>query len=318
MKIEDNLKKAKYKVAAFYHFSSLLDNDILIIKEDLSELAKNQEIKGTILLASEGVNGTVCGSENSITQFIKILKQLLKISDINVKYSWTEKQAFRRFKARKKKEIVTIGLKQVNPTKSVGKYIKAGEWNEFLEDPDSVVIDTRNEYEIKIGKFAGALNPHTSSFREFPAWVQKHLKPLIEENPSLKIGMYCTGGIRCEKATSYLIEEGFSDVHHLEGGILKYLEDVSPDESLWDGECFVFDQRVSLDHDLSPGSHSMCHACGLPISPEDLKKPTYIKGIQCEGCVNKYTDSDRARFAERQRQIDEIMKCLPENSIWPS
>jgi len=210
-----------------------------------------------------------------------------------------------------------MGLKEINPTKSVGKYIKAGEWNEFLEDPDSIVIDTRNEYEIKIGNFAGAINPHTSSFREFPAWVQKHLKPLIEENPSLKIGMYCTGGIRCEKATSYLIEEGFSDVHHLEGGILKYLEDVSPEKSLWDGECFVFDQRVSLDHDLSPGSHMMCHACGLPISPEDLKKPTYIKGLQCEACVNKYTDNDRARFAERQRQIDEIMKRLPENSIWP-
>ena len=318
MKTEDSLKKIKYKVAAFYNFTSILHQEIVLIKEELTNFATNQEIKGTILLASEGVNGTVCGTENAITDFIQILKQLLKISDINVKYSWTEKQAFRRFKARKKKEIVTMGLKEINPTKSVGKYIKAGEWNEFLEDPDSIVIDTRNEYEIKIGNFAGALNPHTSSFREFPAWVQKHLKPLIEENPSLKIGMYCTGGIRCEKATSYLIEEGFSDVHHLEGGILKYLEDVSPEKSLWDGECFVFDQRVSLDHDLSPGSHMMCHACGLPISPEDLKKPTYIKGLQCEACVNKYTDSDRARFAERQRQIDEIMKRLPENSIWPS
>jgi len=318
MKKEESLKKVKYKVAAFYNFLSILDKDILLIKEELSELAKNNEIKGTILIASEGVNGTVCGTEIAITQFIEILKQLLKISEINVKYSWTEKQAFRRFKARKKKEIVTIGLKQINPTQAVGKYIKAGEWNEFLEDPNSVIIDTRNEYEIKIGNFVGALNPHTSSFREFPAWVQKHLKPLIEENPSLKIGMYCTGGIRCEKATSYLIDEGFSDVYHLEGGILKYLEDVSLEKSLWDGECFVFDQRVSLDHDLSPGSHRMCHACGLPISPEDLKKPTYIKGLQCEACVNKFTDSDRARFAERQRQIDEIMKRLPENSIWPS
>ena len=146
----------------------------------------------------------------------------------------------------------------------------------------------------------------------------KALKPLIEDNPSLKIGMYCTGGIRCEKATSYLIDEGFSEVHHLEGGILKYLEDVSPEKSLWEGECFVFDQRVSLDHALTPGSHRMCHACGLPISPEDLKKTTYIKGLQCEACVNKYTDRDRSRFAERQRQIDEIMKRLPENSIWPS
>ena len=318
MKTEDHLKKFKYKVAAFYNFISIIDQDILLIKEELTKLATNQEIKGTILLASEGVNGTVCGTENAIVQFIATIEKLLKISDINVKYSWTERQAFRRFKARQKKEIVTIGLKQVNPAKSVGKYIKPCEWNEFLGDPDSVVIDTRNEYEIKIGNFNGAINPHTSSFREFPAWVQKYLKPLIKEKPSLKIGMYCTGGIRCEKATSYLIDEGFSDVHHLEGGILKYLEEVSPEESLWDGECFVFDQRVSLAHDLLPGSHQMCHACGLPVSPEDLKKPTYIKGLQCEGCVNKFTDSDRARFAERQRQIDEIMRRLPENSIWPS
>ncbi len=318
MKTEDSLNKCKYKVAAFYNFISIIDQDILLIKEELTNLATNQKIKGTILLASEGINGTICGPENAIVQFIETLEKLLKVSDINVKYSWSEKQAFRRFKARKKKEIVTIGLKQINPTKSVGKYIKAGEWNEFLEDPDSVVIDTRNEYEIKIGNFPGALNPQTNSFREFPAWVQNHLKPLIEENPSLKIGMYCTGGIRCEKATSYLIEEGFSDVHHLEGGILKYLEDVSYENSLWNGECYVFDQRVSLDHELLPGSHRMCHACGLPISPEDLKKPTYIKGLQCDACVNKFTDSDRARFAERQRQIDEIMKRLPENSIWPS
>ncbi len=318
MKKEDSLKKFKYKVAAFYLFTSIIDREILLIKEELTKLATSQEIKGTILLASEGVNGTVCGTENAIVQFIETLEDLLKVSNITVKYSWTEKQAFRRFKARKKKEIVTIGLKQINPTKSVGQYIKADEWNEFLEDPDSVVIDTRNEYEIKIGNFAGALNPRTSSFREFPAWVQKYLKPLLEEKPSLKIGMYCTGGIRCEKATSYLIEEGFSDVHHLEGGILKYLEDVSPEKSLWEGECFVFDQRVSLDHNLLPGSHRMCHACGLPVSPEDLKKTTYIKGVQCDACFNKFTDSDRARFAERQRQIDEIMKRLPGNSIWPS
>ena len=236
MKTEVRLKKFKYKVAAFYNFSSIIDHEILLIKEELTHLATKQEIKGTILLAYEGVNGTVCGTENAIVQFIETLEKLLKVSEINVKYSWTEKQAFRRFKARKKKEIVTIGIKQVNPSKSVGKYIKAGEWNEFLEDPSNVVIDTRNEYEIKIGNFKGALNPHTSSFREFPAWVQKHLKPLIEENPSLKIGMYCTGGIRCEKATSFLIEEGFSDVYHLEGGILKYLEDVSAEESLWNGE----------------------------------------------------------------------------------
>ena len=318
MKAEKTFKKFKYKVASFYNFLSVIEKDIIFIKDELTMLATNQEIKGTILLASEGVNGTICGTEKGITLFIERMKQLLKISDINVKYSWTDKQAFRRFKARKKKEIVTIGLQEINPSKSVGRYIKASKWNEFLEDPNTIVIDTRNEYEIKIGNFAGALNPHTSSFREFPVWVQKYLKPLIKENPSTQIGMYCTGGIRCEKATSYLLEEGFSGVYHLEGGILKYLEDVSPEKSLWDGECFVFDQRVSLDHNLLPGSHRMCHACGLPVSPEDVKKTTYIKGLQCEACVEKFTDEDRARFAERQRQIDEIMKRLPENSIWPS
>ena len=188
MKTEDNLKKFKYKVAAFYNFISIIDQEILFIKEELTKLATNQEIKGTILIASEGVNGTVCGTENAIVQFIETLEKLLEISDINVKYSWSEKQAFRRFKARKKKEIVTIGLKQIDPTKSVGKYIKAREWNEFLEDPDSIVIDTRNEYEIKIGNFAGALNPHTSSFREFPAWVQKHLaQPEFDKNGQLML-----------------------------------------------------------------------------------------------------------------------------------
>ena len=318
MKTEDSGKKIKYKIAAFYNFISITDQEILLIKEELTNLAMSQEIKGTILLASEGVNGTVCGTENAIVQFIKTLEKLLKVSNINIKYSWSEKQAFRRFKARQKKEIVTMGLTQVTPARSVGKYVKACEWNDFLEDPDTIVIDTRNEYEIKIGNFAGALNPHTNSFREFPQWVDNYLKPLLDRNPSLKIGMYCTGGIRCEKATSYLIEEGFSDVHHLEGGVLKYLEDVPSEKSLWDGECFVFDQRVSLDHDLLPGSHRMCHACGLPVSPEDLKKSTYIKGVQCEGCVNKFTDSDRERFAERQRQIDNLMKRLPKNSIWPS
>ena len=318
MKTGESIKQFKYKVAAFYNFLSIIDQDILLIKEELKTIATNHEIKGTILLASEGVNGTVCGTEKGINLFIERLVQLLRVSDIDVKYSWSEKQAFRRFKARMKKEIVTIGLKEIDPSKSVGKYIKADDWNEFLKDPDTIVIDTRNEYEIKIGNFAGAVNPHTSSFREFPKWVENYLRPLIDKNPSMKIGMYCTGGIRCEKATSYLVEQGFSNVHHLEGGILKYLEDVPLEKSLWNGECFVFDQRVSLNHQLTPGSHQMCHACGLPVSPEDLKKSTYIKGLQCEGCINKYTDSDRARFAERQRQIDEIMKRLPKNSIWPS
>tara|TARA_B100000965_G_scaffold361335_1_gene342630 strand:+ start:1744 stop:2703 length:960 start_codon:yes stop_codon:yes gene_type:complete len=318
MKKEDSTTIYNYKVAAFYNFFSIIERDVFSIKDELTKLATSQEIKGTVLLASEGVNGTICGTENAITLFIERLKELLKISEMDVKYSWSEKQAFRRFKARKKKEIVTIGIKKIDPSKSVGKYVKAGEWNEFIGDPDTVVIDTRNEYEIRIGNFVGAINPQTNSFREFPSWVNKYLKPLIEENPSLKIGMYCTGGIRCEKASSYLIQEGFSDVYHLEGGILKYLEDVPAEKSLWNGECFVFDQRVSLDHDLLPGSYRMCHACGLPVSPEDLKKSTYIKGLQCEGCVNKFTDADRERFAERQRQIDQIMKRLPGNSIWPS
>ena len=318
MNTEDLNNTLKYKIAAFYSFYSIVDKDISFMKEELTTLAKDNEIKGTVLIALEGVNGTVCASENGINVFIDRLKQFINISQINIKYSWTNKQAFRRFKARKKKEIVTLGQKQIKPSESVGTYIKPSNWNQFLEEPDTVIIDTRNEYEIKIGKFEGAINPHTSSFREFPNWVQSYLKPLIEKNPSLKIGMYCTGGIRCEKATSYLIKEGFEDVHHLQGGILKYLEDIPSNESLWDGECFVFDQRVSLDHELLPGSHRMCHACGLPVSPEDIKKPSYIKGLQCEGCVNKFTDSDRARFAERQRQIDELMERLPENSIWPS
>ena len=318
MKSDMENKVIKYKVAAFYSFITIAEQDIVAIKNELILLAQEQKIKGTILIALEGVNGTVCGLQEGISLFIERLEKLVRIDKINIKYSWSQKQAFRRFKARQKKEIVTLGLKEVDPSELVGSYIEPCDWNDFLEDPDTIVIDTRNEYEIKIGNFNGAINPHTSTFREFPNWVQNYLRPLIMSKPALKIGMYCTGGIRCEKATSYLIKEGFSDVHHLQGGILKYLEDISPEESLWDGECFVFDQRVSLDHELSPGTHRMCHACGLPIAPEDLKKTTYIKGLQCENCINKFTDSDRARFAERQRQIDELMERLPENSIWPS
>ena len=212
---------------------------------------------------------------------------------------------FRRFKARRKKEIVTIGDKSVDPRASVGTYVDPHDWNALIDDPETLVIDTRNHYETAIGTFSGALDPQTESFRDFPQWAEETLKPLVAEQGPKRIAMFCTGGIRCEKASSYLQQHGFGEVHHLRGGILSYLEQVPEQQSRWQGECFVFDQRVALNHRLEPGQHSLCHACGLPLSPQQRALPTYIKGVQCVHCVDRFSTADRERFAMRQRQIDQ-------------
>ena len=222
-----------------------------------------------------------------------------------MKRSWADKPVFRRFKARRKKEIVTIGVASVDPSASVGTYVEPEHWNALVDDPDTLVIDTRNSYETAIGTFEGAIDPSTESFRDFPQWAESTLRPMIEEKGSKRIAMFCTGGIRCEKASSYLQQQGFGEVHHLRGGILKYLEQVPEAESRWQGECFVFDQRVALNHRLEPGEHSLCHACGLPVSAQQRELPSYIKGVQCIHCVDRFTDADRERFAMRQRQIDQ-------------
>ncbi|ABB35384.1 rhodanese-related sulfurtransferase [Synechococcus sp. CC9605] len=297
-------------VAAFYAFTPLDDERRETLLSSLPTLARNGSVLGSVLVAHEGVNGTISGPESAVDAVLDHLRTSFDLGDehyarLEVKRSWAEKPVFRRFKARRKKEIVTIGVASVDPSTSVGTYVEAEHWNALVDDPDTLVIDTRNSYETAIGTFEGAIDPSTESFRDFPQWAESTLRPLIEQKSSKRIAMFCTGGIRCEKASSYLQQQGFGEVHHLRGGILKYLEQVPEAESRWQGECFVFDQRVALNHQLEPGEHSLCHACGLPVSAQQRELPSYIKGVQCLHCVDRFSDADRERFAMRQRQIDQ-------------
>ena len=297
-------------VAAFYAFTPLNDEQRETLLALLPPLARDGSVLGSVLVAPEGVNGTISGPESGVHAVLDHLRDSLDLGQdhyarLEVKRSWADKPVFRRFKARRKKEIVTIGMSNVDPRTSVGTYVDPKDWNALVDDPDTLVIDTRNSYETAIGTFDGAIDPGTESFRDFPYWAEQTLRPMLEQQGSKRIAMFCTGGIRCEKASSYLQQEGFGEVHHLRGGILKYLEQVPENESRWKGECFVFDQRVALNHQLEPGEYSLCHACGLPVSAEQRSLPSYIKGVQCLHCVDRFTDADRERFAMRQRQIDQ-------------
>ena len=297
-------------VAAFYAFTALDDERRETLLTSLPSLAREGDVLGSVLVALEGVNGTISGPEPGVNAVLDHLRASLDLGDdhyarLEVKRSWADKPMFRRFKARRKKEIVTIGVTSVDPHASVGTYVEPGDWNALVDDPNTLVIDTRNSYETAIGTFDGAIAPGTESFRDFPQWAETTLRPLMEDNGNKRIAMFCTGGIRCEKASSYLQQQGFGEVHHLRGGILKYLEQVPEAESRWQGECFVFDQRVALNHRLEPGEYSLCHACGVPVSAEQRTLPSYIKGVQCVHCVDHFTDADRERFAMRQRQIDQ-------------
>jgi UPF0176 protein len=261
-------------------------------------------------VAHEGVNGTISGPALGVEALLENLRESLALGGehferLEVKRSWADQAVFRRFKARAKKEIVTMGVTSVNPKQNVGTYVDPKDWNALVDDPDTLVIDTRNRYETAIGSFEGSLDPGTDSFRDFPEWAEASLRPLLSNQPPKRIAMFCTGGIRCEKASSYLQSHGFGEVHHLRGGILKYLEEVPEQQTRWHGECFVFDQRVALNHQLEPGVHSLCHACGLPLSPNDRADPSYIKGVQCIHCVERFSDADRARFSMRQQQFDQ-------------
>ena len=297
-------------VAAFYAFTPLDDERRETLLARITSLAREGNVLGSVLIAHEGVNGTISGPQSGVDAVLDHLRASLDLGDdhyarLEVKRSWADKPVFRRFKARRKKEIVTIGVASADPNASVGTYVEPEDWNALVDDPDTLVIDTRNSYETAIGTFDGAIDPDTQSFREFPQWADTTLRPLMEQQGSKRIAMFCTGGIRCEKASSYLQQQGFGEVHHLRGGILKYLEQVPEAESRWQGECFVFDQRVALNHCLEPGEYSLCHACGLPLSPEQREHPSTIKGVQCVHCVDRFTDADRERFAMRQRQIDQ-------------
>lgn len=291
-----------FLTAALYKFVAL--PDFRALQAPLLACCNEHGVKGTLLLAEEGINGTIAGSTAGIEAVLDFLRADPRLADLDHKRSYAESAPFKRMKVRLKREIVTLGVPDVSPTRMAGTYVKPDEWNALIADPAVVVVDCRNDYEVAIGSFAGAVNPHTRSFSELPAWVEQASAPggLLAGRP--RVAMFCTGGIRCEKSTNYLLSQGVENVFHLKGGILKYLEDVPEDESLWQGDCFVFDQRVSLTHGLRQGRHGMCHACRRPLAPEDRQRPEYEEGVCCHRCVNEYSSADRVRFRERQRQFD--------------
>ena len=268
-------------VATFYKFVRL--PDFAEKRDPLLAYCQTQGIKGTILLAAEGINGTIAGSRQSIDSVLSVLRSDPRLADLEHKESHADSPPFDRIKVRLKKEIVTIGLPEINPRDRVGTYVSPQEWNALISDPEVTLIDTRNDYEVSIGTFKGAQNPNTASFRQFPDYVLNHLDPTKHQ----KVALFCTGGIRCEKASSFMKAQGFQEVYHLKGGILKYLEDVPEDESLWEGECFVFDQRVAVAHGLALGTHEMCRSCGHPIAESDKTSPYYQEGISCPYCFDR-------------------------------
>ena len=292
-------RRMTYTIAALYQFAPF--DDPAALQGPLAQLCADHSIKGTILLATEGVNGTIAGSAQGITAVVAHIRALAGCTALDVKYSQTDASPFRRMKVRIKREIVTLGVAGIDPSHDVGRYVVAAEWNALIADPDTIVIDTRNDYEVAVGTFAGAIDPKTTSFGEFPAWFRANRERF---GPNPKVAMFCTGGIRCEKSTAFLRAEGIEDVAHLHGGILRYLEDVPQEESLWQGECFVFDERVSVGHGLVQGTQRLCRACRLPISEADRTSPLFVAGVQCPRCAVTRSDADRARFAERQRQVD--------------
>lgn len=289
---------AEIVVAALYKFVSLPDYEAK--REPLLAHCQNNEVYGTLLLAEEGINGTIAGSRAGIDAVLDYLRADDRLVDLDHKESYCDENPFLRMKVKLKKEIVTLGVDGISPTKTVGQYVEPKDWNDLIADPDVVVVDTRNDYEYEIGTFKGAIDPNTETFREFPEYVAKNLDPAKHK----KVAMFCTGGIRCEKSTSYMLEQGFDEVYHLQGGILKYLEEVPEEESLWEGECFVFDERVAVKHNLEVGSYDQCHACRHPITEEDKQSEHYVKGVSCPKCIDKMSDEQRQRFAERQKQIE--------------
>ena len=298
------MKNKIYKITSFYSFSEIKEEFLERFRLDLLRF-EDKYLSGLIIIAKEGINGTICGDQDVVDSTLNFIERIVKTNKLNEKVSFSEKKAFKKLKVKIKPEIVTMGISHIDPTSKNGKYVDPIKWNKLLEDQDTIVIDTRNNYEVSLGTFKKSINPNTRNFRDFPKWVDKYLKNLVNDKHKKKIAMFCTGGIRCEKASSLLLEKGYENVFHLKGGILKYLEEISNDNSLFDGECYVFDERVSLNQSLKDGSYSICHACGMPVSIKDKEKDEYKEGIQCHLCIDKFSDEDRKRFAERQRQIDE-------------
>ena len=286
-----------YTVAALYHFTTFADP--AAIRGPLLAVAEENALRGTLLLAREGINGTIAGSRKGIDAILSHIRSLPGCAELEWKESTASSAPFPRLKVRLKREIVTMGKPDVDPRATVGHYLNPEEWNELISAPDVAVIDTRNDYEVAIGTFKGAVDPLTKTFREFPEWWEQNK----ERFHNKRIAMFCTGGIRCEKSTNWLLQQGVPEVFHLKGGILKYLEEMPAEESLWEGECFVFDGRVSVGHGLKEGPHHLCHACRRPVLPADMGRSEWEEGVSCHHCIDETTEADKTRFRERQKQI---------------
>lgn len=290
-------KASSTEVVALYRFVRLDDYESL--RDPLLDFCEARGIRGTLLLANEGINGTIAGTQQAISDVIAYLRRDDRLADLDFKLSYNTDRPFLRMKVKLKKEIVTMGRPGIDPNQCVGRYASPEQWNALVDDPDCLVIDTRNDYEVEIGTFKGAINPNTTNFREFPEWVEENLDPSKHK----KVAMFCTGGIRCEKSTSLLVSMGFEDVWHLKGGILNYLEKTPVAETRWDGECFVFDSRVSVDHQLEKGSYDQCYACRFPIDEAQKISELYVPGVSCPRCHDAHSEEQKQRFAERQKQI---------------
>ena len=300
------------RIAALYQFARF--DDPKTLRAPLLALCEENGVRGTLLLAREGINGTIAGSDSGVEAVLDHIRTLPGCNAIEVKESRAESLPFHRTKVRLKKEIVTMGQPDLDPLAGVGTYVAPEDWNALISDPDTIVIDTRNDYEVQIGSFEGAIDPQTTSFREFPEWFRAKRAELEAEGRSPKIAMFCTGGIRCEKSTAFARAEGVEDVFHLKGGILNYLEHVPESESLWRGECFVFDERVSVGHGLAPGDHGLCRACRRPLDRDDMAHNHYVEGVSCPRCYPERSDEQRARYAERHRQA-ELARARGEDHI---
>jgi len=286
------------QVAALYRFVRLEDFENL--RAPLLAFCEARGIRGTLLLAEEeGINGTIAGTEQAISEVLAYLRSDDRLADLDCKFSYNTDRPFLRMKVKLKKEIVTMGRPGIDPNQCVGRYASPEQWNALVDDPECLVIDTRNDYEVEIGTFQGAINPNTTSFRQFPEWVEENLDPSKHK----KVAMFCTGGIRCEKSTSLLVSMGFEDVWHLQGGILNYLEKTPVEQTRWEGECFVFDSRVSVDHHLEKGSYDQCYACRFPIDDAQKASDLYVPGVSCPRCHDAHSDQQKERFTERQKQI---------------
>jgi UPF0176 protein len=284
-------------VCALYKFVTL--DNFQDLRDPLLKTMTDHRVRGTLLLAGEGINGTIAGSREGINAVLDWLRQDSRLEEIDFKESFTDKAPFHRSKVKLKKEIVTMGLEGIDPKHVVGTYVDPSDWNALISDPEVVLVDTRNDYEVNVGTFKGAIDPKTTSFRQFPQYVKDNLNPTKHK----KVAMFCTGGIRCEKSTAHLKEQGFEEVYHLKGGILKYLEQVPEEQSLWEGECFVFDDRVTVNHQMEPGEYEQCHACRIPITQEDMGSDKYQPGVSCPSCFDKVSPERRQRFFEREKQM---------------